>query len=197
MSSALRLSRPVESLTAIATGKVVGCVYEDRGVSCAKRYPCQDGPYPMHRRHAGPRKPQFSDRGQTSTDTNHADHGFRRYLARLGVLLVRIDHPSKQGLATYDYEAPYGQPGKCKSGYTHGPAPDAGEDYGVGNEAKIENAVDDCYVRVPKHAKERSVSVFHMGGFKEKSDQIGSVKTITNGRLRLTFRSGQNLILLS
>lgn len=92
---ALHSPRQVASLTAIATSKVVGCVYEDGGVSCAKRYPCQDGPYPMHRRHAGPRKPQLSDRDQTSTDTNHADHGFRRDLAGLRVLLVRIDHSSE------------------------------------------------------------------------------------------------------
>ena len=41
-------------LTAIALCKIIRSINEDGGVSCPKRYTCQDRPYPVYRRHACP-----------------------------------------------------------------------------------------------------------------------------------------------
>ena len=87
--------------------KVIRCVYKYGGISGAERYSCQERPYPMYRRHAGPSKPQLSNRGQNSSDANDTDHGFGRHFPSFGVLLMRVDHSSKQWLGDDNKKTPY------------------------------------------------------------------------------------------
>ena len=132
--------------------EVVGAVDEDGGVAGAEGDARKERQDPVHGRSAGPGEPELADGHEDGGDANNADHGFGGNAACFWIYLVRIDHAPDEGFADNDEEAADGEAGEGETAKTEGPAADAGEDDGVGDEAEVEDAVDDGDVEVPENA---------------------------------------------
>lgn len=67
-------------------------------------------------------------------------------------MFVGVDHPTDKGFTDDDYQGSCPYPTECQSGNPGGPAPNLTEDNGIGDKAKVENAVNDGYVQIPEDA---------------------------------------------
>ncbi len=137
---------------AVALRQVVGRVDEDDRVPRAKGDSGQQWPDPVHGRHARPREPELAQRDEDGADADNADHGFRGWPTGGRVGLVSVDHAADEGFGADDEEAADGEAGEGEAGEAEGPVAGAGEDDGVGDEAEVEDAVDDGDVDVPEDA---------------------------------------------
>lgn len=134
-------------------GEVIGRVDEHRRVPRPERDPRQKRPDPMHGHgHARPREPQLADGRQHGGDAHDADHGLRGRFSRGGVGLVRVDHAAEEGFGADDEEGADADADEGEAGDAGGPAAALGEDDGVGDEAEVEDAVDDGDIDVPEDA---------------------------------------------
>ena len=136
----------------VALREVVGRVDEDGRVARAKGDAGQQRPDPMHGRRARPREPELATGHEDCGDADDADHGFWGRAAGGGVGLMGVDHTADEGFGADDKEAADGEAGEGEPGEAEGPVAGAGEDDGVGDEAEVEDAVDDGNVDVPEDA---------------------------------------------
>lgn len=131
-------------------GQVVAGVDEDGGVAGAEGDAGQQRPDPVHGGgHARPREPQLADGHQHRRYAHDADHGLGGRFARLRVGRVGVDQAAEEGFAGDDEEGADADAGEGEAGDAGGPAAELGEDDGVGDEAEVEDAVDDGDVDVP------------------------------------------------
>ena len=139
-------------IDAVATGDVVGRVDKNGRVAGPKGDASEDGPDPVHRGNTRPCEPELADGHQAGCHTHYGDRRFGNHFSCLRIVFVRVDHPADEGFTEYDSQRSYPDPAECESGNPDGPAPDLAEDDGVGDEAEVEDAVNDGDVEIPEDA---------------------------------------------
>lgn len=106
----------------------------------------------MHVWGAGPCEPELADGHGDAGDADGEDHGFGWGLARFRVGFVAVDDAADERLAADDDERADADAAEGEAADAGGPAAALGEDDGVGDEAEVEDAIDDGDVDVPEDA---------------------------------------------
>lgn len=129
---------------AVRAGEIVGPVDEGDCVARAKGDAEGDGDGPVDRGgEAGPGEDELAYGGEDGADGHHAGGGFGRDTAGDGVLWVGVDDAAEDGLADDGEDGANADADEGEARDAGAPAAVLGEDYGVGDEAEVEDAVDE------------------------------------------------------
>ena len=139
-------------LTAITMRQVITRIDKHSRVPGSERNPRHNRHDPVNGRHARPREPQLAHRHQDPSDAHNADHGLGRDFARFRIFSVGSDDAANERFEANDEKDTDPNAGEGETGKTEGPVTDIHKDDGIGDEAEVEDGVDDCYVDVPENA---------------------------------------------